>query len=548
MKHALATCRMFGHTSLMAAVLTACGGGGGGGGTPAPAPDRPQTLSGTVVVDGPVKNAQVCLDLNANGACDSGEPSSERTGGDGAYSLSATTQQVASASLIAPMVPGGLADPATTIDTADGGATAESPYVLQQVAGKAGQINPLSTLVLAGVRAGMSEAVARANAAAQLGIAEGKIDNYQDEPAMGEQVVDNARLMASVVAGALEDQAVLVVGDQNAAVAAAQADLRSLSYSDADNFRYQDFKDIAKAAGTPGTSLTDGRTGEAAAVALDYGELFNQAYLTPTGWLRCDSAVPVTATRGVPNRSRFCNAQTAVNYRVNQSVAGRNMAEVVTELQGDSLNFINTGGLSTAGLLAALGGTAFPAGSLLRPGLTLNLSQPIFINSLNTDGRPQAEATTLEMLIAAKPAAAVVLATAAGSLSLGLGSGPLNNLRVAFTATTSATTGTVQYYSCELNAAQTVASNCLATETGSYGIELVNNARVMRFAGFAPTVMDHVRHFVEVRADNQINGVIAGDWVFVARERKPDFDSNTSESTRLNGTGWGAMKTQLALP
>ncbi|MES2888029.1 MAG: hypothetical protein V4739_08435 [Pseudomonadota bacterium] len=521
--------------------LVACGGGGD---------DAPTSLTGMVAVDGPVRNAVVCLDLNANNVCDSGEPASAPTGADGAYSVDPSTvteQQLASSSLIAPMVPGGLADPGTTIDMADGQATAEDSYVLRQVPGKAGQINPLTTLVAAGVRNGMTEAVARANAAEQLGIAVAKIDNYQDDPAFNDaEVVDNARLMASAVATTLEDGVPLVVGDQTAAIAAAQNDLRLLRYTDGSNFNYQDFTLSAKAAGVPGLSLEDGRVGQVGGVATDAGVLYNQAYLTSNGWLRCDSTVLVTATQGVPNRSTFCNAQDAVNYRKNVSVAGRPMADVVTELQSDSENFINTG-LSTTGLLAALGAAQFPAGSNLRPGLLLNLTQPIFINSINTDGRPQAEATSLAQLIAAKPAAGVNLATAAGSLSLGISSDESHNLRVAFTDGSDPTQGSVQYYDCDL--AGNVASNCAATQTGTYIIEehADGKVKVMRFTGFTPTVMDHVRHYVEVNANNQVNGVTGGDWVFVARQRKPDVDSNLSSSKRLNGTAWTAMKDVLGI-
>lgn len=534
--------------------LVACGGGGGDAtDASAPDPDAPLTLTGTVAVEGVVRNAVVCLDLNANSACDVGEPVSAPTGADGVYSLNATAQQLATASLISPMVPGGLADPSTTIDMSDGGATAESPYVLRQVPGKAGQINPLTTLVAAGVRNGMTEAVARVNAAAQLGIAETKIDNYQDDPVFNGQVVDNARLMANVVGSALEDGVVLSVGDQNAAVLPVQNDLRSLRYTDVANFNYQEFMTSAKAAGTPGLSLVDGRTGQVGGAATSASDLYNQAYLTSAGWLRCDSTVPLTATLGTPNRSIFCNAQTSISYRRNVSVAGRSMADVVTELQSDPENFINTGGLSTTGLLAALGAEQFPAGSNLRPGLSLTLTQPLFINSINTDGRPQAEATSLDQLIAAKPAAGVNLVTAAGSLSLGLSSTSTTslprNLRVAFTGTVSPTQGTVQYYDCALNAAQTVASNCATTQPGTYDIATINGVQVMSFAGFTPTVMDHVRHYVEVKPGNQVdNGVIGGgDWVFVARQRKSDIDSNLSETKRLNGTAWGFMKAQLGL-
>ena len=63
---------------LSLAVLTACGGGGGSA-------SSPTTFSG-VVVDGYIEGATVCLDLNANQACDPGEPSATSKVG-GAYSL-----------------------------------------------------------------------------------------------------------------------------------------------------------------------------------------------------------------------------------------------------------------------------------------------------------------------------------------------------------------------------------------------------------------------------------------------------------------------------
>ncbi len=51
-------------------MLFACGGGSDNPDQP-PAPTPVMaTLSGTVTVDGPIQNAVVCLDLNANNACD----------------------------------------------------------------------------------------------------------------------------------------------------------------------------------------------------------------------------------------------------------------------------------------------------------------------------------------------------------------------------------------------------------------------------------------------------------------------------------------------
>ena len=108
--------------------LAACGGGGGGetptpdGGTPPPS--ATVTLTGSVMVNQAIRNVTVCLDLNANNACDAGEPASAKTGADGIYSLTydpaqVPAAQVAAASLIAPMVPGALTGANTTIDAGD---------------------------------------------------------------------------------------------------------------------------------------------------------------------------------------------------------------------------------------------------------------------------------------------------------------------------------------------------------------------------------------------------------------------------------------------
>ena len=66
--------------------LAACGGGGGGSST-TPA-DTPVSLSG-FVVDGYLEGAKVCLDLNNNQTCDTGEPSAVSAAG-GAYSIDIT--------------------------------------------------------------------------------------------------------------------------------------------------------------------------------------------------------------------------------------------------------------------------------------------------------------------------------------------------------------------------------------------------------------------------------------------------------------------------
>lgn len=511
-------------------------------------------LTGVVAVNGPVRNAVVCLDLNLNGVCNDGELSSARTGTDGVYSVSFRRGQLteaaqAAAPLIARMVPGPFNDPNTTIDQADGQEVTETAYLMRQVPGKTGAINPLTTLVAAGVTGivgGMTEADSRGNVAIQLGIAQSKIDNYQDDPAFSSAVVvDNARTMAMITADALEQGIVLEVGDQTRAVMAEQGDLRNLWFTSTGNLTYLDYSFTAKAAGIPGISLLDRRLTFSAGTQINADD-YNQAYLTPAGWLRCDFATPITATLGVPNRSTFCNAQNAVGFRKYESIAGRSMGAVVTELQSDPLNFINTNGLPTGNLLTALGSAQFPSASSLRLGTSLNLNLPIYIDRINADGRPQEQATTLEALIASRPASGVNLSNGFGALSLGPSSGNTRILRVAFTGITNATSGTVQFYECDFDGENF--SNCATTTSGTYAIEVVHGARVMRFAGHADTLSNNVRLYVEVKANHQANNVIgSGDWVFVARQRKLGVNSNWSENKRLNGVGWAAMKAQLGL-
>lgn len=529
--------------------LAGCGGGNGDDPVPPPAPS-PITLSGTVMGDQAIQNAVVCLDLNANSACDATEPTSAKTSASGAYSLTydpdtVTAAQVAAASLIAPMVPGAAADVGTTVDAANPGEpNTTTAYVLRQVPGKSGQINPLTTLVATGVAAGMTETAARANAAIQLGIAEAKIDNYQDDPATDpNKVQDNARMMARFTADAVEHGAVLEVGDQSAASAAQAGDLTSLRYTDAGNYFYRALESMPKAAGAglvPYRELS---------VLQENGQpvttpaaLYPQIYLTPAGWKRCVGTDEHSTTQGTPSRGLYCGASASAVYLLPQDISGQSMTAVIQAMQAEPGTNVVNNGVDPTTLLNGVGTGAFPADSSTRLRVRLNLNQPLFVNDTRTDARPQAEATTLEALIAAKPAALVNLPAPDGTLTLGVSTSALRNLRVAFTGTAGPTGGTVQFYECDLNAAQTVVSNCTAMQTGTYAIETVHGVRVMRFAGHAPTTFSSQENLYA-----EVKGTPTGDYVFRARQAKPTEAIAASAAKRLNSTAWGALKAQLGL-
>lgn len=536
----------------LALTLAACGGGGGGDApaeTPPPAVPVMVTVTGAVMVNRAIRNAVVCIDLNANAACDADELASARTGADGVYSITydsakVPAAQAAAASLIAPMVPGAVTEATTTIDAAEPGVgNTARPYVLRQVPGKAGQINPLTTLVARGIADGMTEADARANVSTQLNLSQAEIENYQTDPATSEaQVEDTARWIAQVVKSALEEGATLRVGDQSAALEAAAGDLASLRYTDRDNYFVRSFNRLAKAAGLSPLQNVDVRTGRTAGAATADAQLYNFAYLTDKGWIRCDG--PWTATVGNPSRSNYCGGSESVGFNMPTSVAARTMTAVVTEMQANPATNVINNGMSITSLVDALGAAVFPAGSNINTRHNLTLSLSVSIASLNRDGRPQDEAQTLEQLIAAKPASAVQLPDPGGSLTLGLGSGNFRNLRVAFAGSTNAASGTVQFYECDLDSAQAVSSNCVAKETGTYAIGTVHGARVMRFAGHVPTVMNHNRVYAEVQ---NAPSVATGNWVYQARENKLDVASAFSVQNRLNATAWGAMAAAMGV-
>lgn len=521
--------------------LAACGGSDDG---PAPVPPPPpppppeKLLSGTVARIGMLQNVVVCLDLNANNACDAGEPASARTGADGAYSIDVTqvaAADLAGARLIAPV-------DSTMKDSASAGPATDNAYVMTRPAGTGGGINPLTTLVQKGIAGGMGEADARKNTAIQLALDEAKIDNYQGDPVPdAANIQDSTRLMATVVAEALRSGATLSVADQAAAVQASGGSLRSLTYTGPGDYRYRTNDNLDKPAGETMSRYKDARVGKAAGVALTSQQLYGTAYLGPEGWTYCDGTVVHTQTQGNPSRSTYCGGESSVGFNLQEPVGDQAMADVLNALKADAAKF-STPAEPTPALVGALGNAKFSAGSNVTRRINMTVGPIIFINALANDGRPQSEATTLEQLIAAKPVSKVKLPSSGGTLTLGITSSELRNQRVAFGAATSPTTGEAQYYECDLTPDQTSSFNCTAAGTGTYAISTIGGARVIRFANQLPSIMNHTRVYTEFDW-----GGPDGKWIYQARETKPDLASRSSRGARLNATAWQSMKAQLGL-
>lgn len=168
-------------SSIAAALLVACGGGGSGG-SPGGNP-----ISGTVI-DGYIEGAKVCLDLNANGACDVGEPSAT-TDSNGKYTLAPGSANTANLNLIAEI-------PETAKDSDDGGQTlaaaGKSAYTMATFADQPAVLTPLTTLIVGKVTSeSLTVAAAKVSVLQTLGLPAGT-NPYEDHIASGNTVVQVA--------------------------------------------------------------------------------------------------------------------------------------------------------------------------------------------------------------------------------------------------------------------------------------------------------------------------------------------------------------------
>jgi hypothetical protein len=120
-------------SAIFIASLAACGGGGGGGSTAVSG----AALSGKVI-DGPIAGATVCLDVNSNNACDTGEPTAT-TDATGNYTLPSYTDSTDGMQILA-IVPAGAIDLDTNTAVTTG-------YVLMAPASNPSAVTPLTTLV-----------------------------------------------------------------------------------------------------------------------------------------------------------------------------------------------------------------------------------------------------------------------------------------------------------------------------------------------------------------------------------------------------------------
>ncbi|AJY30316.1 putative lipoprotein [Burkholderia thailandensis 34] len=129
----------------IAASLTACGGGGGSGASSGSTTTSVAQLSGKAI-DGYLSGATVCFD-NGHGACDTSLPSTT-TDANGNYALKVSGD-----------VTGRQLDVLVTSNTTDGGSKFTSTFTMSAVvSGSSQNVTPLTTMVVAQMKAGKSQA------------------------------------------------------------------------------------------------------------------------------------------------------------------------------------------------------------------------------------------------------------------------------------------------------------------------------------------------------------------------------------------------------
>nr|WP_198557006.1 hypothetical protein [Enterovibrio nigricans] len=194
--------------SVIAFALAGCSDDDTSTGTDTTTPTNPTaaSLSGKAA-DGYLENAEVCLDLNLNKACDSNEPTAT-TGTNGVFTLDTTQESIDSYPIIVNVIAG------QTTDTDNPGVALTKGYVLSAPA-KSVFVSPISTLIQNEIENGNSSEDAVAAVQLQLGtdqdvtkdyIAEKNNASLSDEDkAVFDQIHKVAQVTARVMATKLSE-------------------------------------------------------------------------------------------------------------------------------------------------------------------------------------------------------------------------------------------------------------------------------------------------------------------------------------------------------
>ena len=375
----------------------------------------------------------------------------------------------------------------------------------------------------------------------------------------------------------------------------AGASLAWLTFTDASNWYFRYFSSTA-AQNTPDAAgrlhYTDNRKRNIAGTVEVWGASPNwtrtDAYFAGGAWAVCPTNVEHQSTpRDASGQSEsfYCNnAYYSKSVRSSIDIAGKKMADVVSGVRAYPLPSTQGSFPSWGPEPAVLGNAVFPPDARLHYQTTTQLSNPDAYNTLASNavrsyladiaagGTPTYDANgvasvacgtvtaansaaltfevgTLEQLVAGNPGHPCNFTPNASTgprhewwsnstISIGQVAIPApalsfyraaRNIRVAFS-----TGSSVTYYGCAARNTDGSTRNCDAIGTGSFSIETVGDARVMRFAGVPAdaAALVYTRIFVE-----------RGGKVYFGYHDKLRVDN----AVRLNAQGMDALFAQLGL-
>jgi trimeric autotransporter adhesin len=619
--YALATA---GFTSTL---LIACGGGGGSDTVVTPPVEQPTTSAQSVTVAGLGAGALVCLDANANGACEAGETQGT-TAADGTVTLAVPLADVGkysvlvevsgaavgtAYSMVTPADKPAVVSPLTTLVATQAAAarqtTVDAEKNLQDRLGTSAPLmtdyskgtddaskylgNVARTIVVAtqkqltdtaGAKAADGSAVPKndivkavnngllTNLATVATQASDPAVTGAATPAAKEAAIQTA---ATVVAAAIgltpaNTSAVVAVASLPVKVQGttptAGTSLRWFSFTDVGNYNYRQFT-ATVAQDTPVNGVRqfaeyrESKITASGAVTsfVQWGGGLNNAQRnavawTGTEWFDCPNDYASEATvwdaNGVTTSS-YCKTNKATSKAVVRDVSGAKMADVVKEIRAyplyDNVGKFAAWGPDPVSYAAALNAT-FPAGSKLEYYTAQDLSLPDSYSPLGSDTvvafnvgvsngvaadcnkistiaannvQYQVATPSMEKMVSSfigQPCTYTNATTLADTgetenvfwsfttLNVGDVADPYANakgyyrsgikrLRVSFGAG-----NVVNYWLCLLQVSNNASRNCVAAGTGTYTIETLGDARVMRFAGVptnAASLLTYSRIFVE---------------------------------------------------
>lgn len=487
-------------------------------------------ITGIAAIAAPLQCATVCYDLNANAACDGGEPSAS-TGADGRFTLAVDIAQAGRHAVVAQV-------PASAIDAGSGAAVGTAFTLSAPATGHADArsiaVTPLSTAVMdLSAWAGLPTSDAAAAVQRSLGLAASPLADY-----------------------------LATAAPQTVGVPGPFVSVRRFSWTDADNHN------LFALVGDSTPDADGGHWAGDVRANVVNGQLrpFNRntAYLDRRSgqWVVCDNSWHTVrstpAAAGRPLQSLYCAGQTSLSRVAEQDVSGRRIADVVAEMRAWPLADSPGAGTDDNGLPvhwgpppAALGDAVFPAGSVIssRAQLTdvggterFSLTDKPRVVPASGSGAYR-QATSLEAL--KRMAGNLVQADAAvdAGNSIFLQDLPatvadpalraVRRYRVAFDPAGDA----VRFYGCDVVDATNASRNCVALGDGSSRIDTVGGARVLRFTAGYPAALTAAlkrqRLFVER------HGVVFGGH--------RDLERMVFQQ-RPNTVAWNALRSALALP